>query len=357
MGNKSFNVGWGFTKACNLKCKHCYNSSGGGRGDEELDLESAKAVVDKMATNGVETINYGTGESGLVKEFWELVEYVNAKGIIQGLTTNGWSVNDKTIGLIKQYMNDVDVSLDYANEKEHNEFRGSSNAWKWAINALDLLEKNEVEFSIVMCLTAKNCSKKNLDGLLALSKKYGCDLRINWFRPTGNGKFNLDLKLSIDQVNETFKYIVERSSIKALPDPYFSAVLGINSREGCPCGKDSFRITPNGKVVPCVYFTKEMENLKLEDNDFSAVIHSKPFEEINNRDIRFCDGCEYFSNCRGGCASRSFLEFGSMHKPDVFCFKYAGLKDNPFKDLKFDYSPEKMRVHENYLCTMIVRAK
>ena len=354
---KSYNVGWGFTKACNLNCKHCYNASGGSRGSDELSLEQAKKVVDKLVENNIKTINYGTGESGLVDVFWDLVEYVYSKGIIQGLTTNGWSINKSTIDKVKKYMNDVDVSVDFANEKDHNWIRDHNMSWKWAINALTLLKEYDMDFSIVVCMTAKNCSKENLKQLLALSKKYGCNIRINWFRPTGRGKYNNDFKLSIQQVNETFRYLVENCEIKALPDPYFAALLGINKRIGCPCGKDSFRITPSGKVVPCVYFTKELENINIMNSSFEEVTNSKPFVDINNREIEFCKDCEYFNICRGGCASRAFLEFGSMNEPDAFCFKKAGLKENPFKDLKFIYKPEKMQVHDNYLCTVIFKAK
>ncbi len=352
-----FNVGWGFTKACNLNCKHCYNSSGGKKGKTELSLEQAKRVIDKLAKNGIQTINYGTGESGLVPEFWDVVKYADSKGIVQGLTTSGWSVNKDSIKLVKKYLNDVDVSIDYPNEKDHNWFRGSSKAWKWAINALELLKEYKIDFSIVVCITSKNCSKSNIKKLLELSKKYGCDLRVNWFRPTGRGKLNKEFKLSVRQVNETFKYLVENSIIKAIPDPYFSAVLGINSRKGCPCGKESFRITPSAIVVPCVYFTKEMDNLNILECDFKDIIKSKPFRDINNRDIEFCQDCEYFESCNGGCASRALLEFGSMNEPDAFCYKKAGIKKNPFRNLKFVYKPEGQKVHENYLCTIIVKAK
>ncbi|MFC1755274.1 radical SAM/SPASM domain-containing protein [Thermoproteota archaeon] len=354
---KKYNIGWGFTKACNLRCKHCYNDSGGKRGKDELTLEEAIEVVDKLKDLGVKTINYGTGESGLVRDFWKLVEYANSRDIVQGFTTGGWSVNEQSIDKVKKYLNDVDVSIDYANEKEHNEFRGSDKAWSQAINALDLLKENDVEFGIVACITAKNCHQENLDGLLELSKKYDCDLRVNWFRPTGRGKSASDLKLSVEQVNETFIYLLENSVATAIPDPYFAALLGINKREGCPCGKDSFRVTPNGSVVPCVYFTKEMTAPNVLENDFENILTSEPFEAINNRGLDFCSDCEHMKNCRGGCASRAYLESGSMDEPDAFCYKKAGLTENPFKDVEFSYQPQGVKVHDNYLCTIILKAK
>ena len=40
-------AGWSLTKACNLKCIHCYNASG--KPDlDELTFEEALKVVDKL---------------------------------------------------------------------------------------------------------------------------------------------------------------------------------------------------------------------------------------------------------------------------------------------------------------------
>ena len=350
------NVGWGFTKACNLNCKHCYNASGQ-RGKDELSLDEAKEVVKKLKENNVKTINYGTGECGLVPEFFELIEYVNKQGILQGLTTNGYSVNTKTIHLIKKYMNDVDVSIDYPNEEEHNEFRCHKDSWKWAITALDLLKENNIPFSIVTCIHKKNCTQKHIEEFLKIAKKYSCDFRINWFRPTGRGKHNEELKLSVEEVNEIVKYLLKNTIIKALPDPYLNAVIGLNNRVGCPCGKESFRITPEANVVPCVYFTKEMKNVNIKTEKFETIAYSEPFKKIRSRVLDFCKDCEYLPNCQGGCASRAFLEYGTMDAPDVFCYKKQGIKDNPFKGIEYEYKPEKMLVHENYLCTIIVTPK
>jgi len=353
---KKWNVGWGFTQLCNLRCKHCYNASGK-RGDDELSFEEACRVVDTLVAHHVETINYGTGECGLVPEFWKLVAYAASKGLIQGLTTNGSSVNENTIHLVKKHFNDVDVSIDYPIEKDHNEFRGHPHAWKWALEALKLLNENSVSFSIVNCLHAENSSENLVNQFLAMSKKYHCDWRVNWYRPTGRGKQNESLKLDPIKAHDIFKYLMMNAHIVALPDPYFASLINLRSRHHCPCGRESFRITPSGKVVPCVYFTREMDNISIVGNDFDHIVKSKPFVEMAERDVFFCRGCEYFPICGGGCASRAYLEHGSLHEPDAFCFKKIGLKENPLKGIEYTYQPGHLKVHENYLCTAIFRAK
>lgn len=229
------NIGWGLTSKCNSQCKHCYNASGM-KEFKGITFEEAKVIVDKLATNGVETINYGTGESGLIDYFWELVKYTYNKGIIQGLTTNGSSINKNTIEYVKKYLNDVDVSIDYPEKEKDNDFRGSEKAWDWAINACKLLKENNISFSIVTCMHSQNATEENVDKFLKLCKEYNCEWRINWFKPTGRGKLNDKFILSVEKVHEIFRYIVTKSNIVALPDPYFSAIIGLNTRVASPWG-------------------------------------------------------------------------------------------------------------------------
>lgn len=353
---KSWNVGWGFTRVCNLHCKHCYNASGKSDGTE-ISLSEAKEIVNILVSNNVQTINYGTGECGLVPEFWELAEYAWSKGLVQGITTNGSSVNKKTIPLVKKCFNDVDVSIDFPNERDHNIFRGHPNAWKWAMEALSLLIEQSISFSIVTCLHSQNSSNEILNQFLDLSKTYNCDWRINWFRPTGRGKENEDLKLNPITAHDVFRHLIKNADIVALPDPYFAALLQLNTRRHCPCGKESFRITPTGKVVPCVYFTQEMDNISIVGNQLQHIIQSKPFVDMARRKVPFCTNCEHYAICGGGCASRAFLEYGELQAPDAFCYKKAGLKENPLKGLPYSYRPGSLKVHENYLCTAIFKAR
>jgi radical SAM protein with 4Fe4S-binding SPASM domain len=356
MGHMRWNIGWGLTSACNSKCRHCYNASG--ESDiVQVSFEDAKKIVDILAKNNVETINYGTGESGLVNFFWDLVEYVDEKGIKQGLTTNGSSITEKTISFICKYINDIDVSLDYPDAARNNEFRGSANAWHWAMTACDLLKKNGVNFSIVTCIHALNSDCDTISKFLGICKSYDCEWRINWFKPTGRGKYDEKLKLCPKSVHEIFKYIVGNSIITALPDPYFSAIIGFNSRIGAPCGCESFRITPSTDVVPCVYFTKEMKNLSLLAEGFDKTINSEIMQHVRNRQLTFCRGCEYESFCRGGCTSRAYLEYKTIDAPDAFCFKINGFNNNPLEGLEYEVTHSSHKVHENYLCTMIVKPK
>jgi radical SAM protein with 4Fe4S-binding SPASM domain len=320
----------------------------------DLPFEASKEIVQKLKDSGVESINYGTGECGLAKDFWRLVQYVYEQGILQGLTTNGWSINKDTIKIVKKCMNDVDVSVDFPNQNLHSSFRGHPDAWAYAMNALDLLKTNDVDCSIVTCIHAQNCNKKIINEFINLAQYYDCSWRINLFRPTGRGRINSDLKLNPYDVYTCFHYMFANLRIQALPDPYFSSMLELKNTE-CPCGERSFRITPNKMVVPCVYFTKQHQGLSIIDNTIHQIMDSEFFKTFRNRDPSFCNKCEYRKSCRGGCASRAYLEYGTLNAPDSLCHKVNNLQSNPFSDLigKVSFIKKSTKVHENYLCTAI----
>ncbi|MBT3304446.1 radical SAM protein [Candidatus Woesearchaeota archaeon] len=355
MKKTNWSVGWGLTNACNLSCLHCYNSSAK-KSIDEINTSEAKKVINWLSELNVRSLNYGTGECGLKKDFWEIVKYAHLKGIKQGITTNGWSVNKETISLVKKYMNDVDVSLDFPNKKKHNWFRGSNTAWDDAIDALDLLKQYKIPFSIVICFTSKNTTKRILDGFLTLSKKYNCNLRINLFRPTGRGATNKSLSLTPKKAHQAFRYLLERSNLIAVPDPYLAALLNIKA-DGCPCGKRSFRITPKKTIVPCVYLTKNTIQDPIIAGHEKDLANTKSFIEFNNRKLDFCTDCEHYTICKGGCASRAYFKSKTFDAPDSLCYKLAKIKKNPLADINIKKIPKKKLVHEDYLCTLIIKAK
>jgi len=80
-------LGIGLTNRCNLSCSHCYS-----REDEKYDIafEDVKKICDSL---GVSAVNFGTGESGLHKDFHAILDYFGTEGIKLALTTNGFTPN------------------------------------------------------------------------------------------------------------------------------------------------------------------------------------------------------------------------------------------------------------------------
>jgi len=134
--NNMLVAGWSFTKKCNLKCIHCYNSSGKHRHDE-LSLEESYRIADKLKETGVVAVNFGGGECCLKKGFIDLCKYLKKLGIKISYTSNG-----TTFELIEPYLDlfhDVGISIDFGDAEKHDWFRGVPGTFDKAVSAIKKL--------------------------------------------------------------------------------------------------------------------------------------------------------------------------------------------------------------------------
>jgi pyruvate-formate lyase-activating enzyme len=67
-------VVWNITRACNLKCVHCYNDSGSQRAEDELSMQEAKEVLQDLAGFGVPSVLFSGGEPLLRKDLFEFLD-------------------------------------------------------------------------------------------------------------------------------------------------------------------------------------------------------------------------------------------------------------------------------------------
>ena len=70
-----WNIGWGVTNACNMRCQFCYSEKARQHSGEVLPLSQLCAFIDDNAM-WINTINYGTGENALCEEWFSLVQYI-----------------------------------------------------------------------------------------------------------------------------------------------------------------------------------------------------------------------------------------------------------------------------------------
>jgi len=244
-------AGWSFTKTCNLKCMHCYNTSGKPSPDE-LSLEQAINVADKLKNSGVVAVNFGGGECALRKDFIPLVEYLKKLDMKISYTTNGTKAVWERLEPHLYLFDDIGVSLDFADAQKHNWFRGKPGTFEEAVSTLEKLVAKGIDTEIVTCLTKLNCSVDELNNMYSLAKQIGVNYwRLNRFRTNGRGIYNNDfLALSKQELKTAYKFLSKYvDNSVSVPEPLFrSAHGGRYFREGDPSGYTAFRIQPNGEV-------------------------------------------------------------------------------------------------------------
>ncbi len=346
-------AGWSLTRSCNLNCIHCYASSGK-QSPNELTLEQATKVVDKLKDAGVVAVNFGGGECALRPDFIDLCKYICKKGIKISYTTNG-----TTFHLIKDHLDlfhDIGVSIDFANQEKHDTFRGRKGVFKAAINTLKVLVKKGINNEIVTCLTKLNCSKQELQKLYNLATSLGVDFwRINRFRANGRGIVNEEqLSLSQEDLKKAYSFLSKFNRKGVLtPEPLFRAAFGGKYfLPGDPSGFTAFRIQPNGEVSPSVFLSESGGNILHKS--VNEIMNSLIFQKIRNRlPNGKCKQCSAYEHCRGGDAGASYLAYGHFNGPDPLCWLFPKeQKAEVIKGIEKNWN-----VHEMYLCTLYIPTK
>ena len=150
------------TQKCNLQCKYCYTDS-----SPEKNFENCCDYVNKVAklVNGlpITVIHIEGGEPLLYEEIFDLIRVLKRKDKLY-LVTNGYLITEKTAMQLKESgLQNIIVSLDYANEKFDIDKKA-------CIQSLKIL--NNVGFlpEISVAMTKNNIEE--MESLFALSQEY-----------------------------------------------------------------------------------------------------------------------------------------------------------------------------------------
>ncbi len=143
-----FLVVWDFTHKCNLQCKHCYSNSGAVN-EEELTTEQALAAVDQLADANVTALAFSGGEPLTRSDFFQISRYASDRGLYVSLASNGTLLNRENVEKLKEArVNYIDISIDGATAKTHDDFRGVPGAYEKAVAGL----KNCIDADICACI-------------------------------------------------------------------------------------------------------------------------------------------------------------------------------------------------------------
>ena len=356
-----FNIGWGLTNICNMRCQFCYSKQV--RNEvSECKIDDWKKFVDENFEY-IDSINYGTGENSILDDFFYFINYVRTKypNIKQALTSNGYvyeKIKDNKIfyDIFERSIDEIDLSIDYANKEKHGEFRGQPKAFEWAINALNVCTKMGKTCTIVFVGYEDTLVKENIDGLFAIAKKFNCLLRMNIYRPVSKDpKINERFILSYKTLKFALNYINEKYQIVALSDALLGSVFAGKTDIKENTGIGSIRILPDGAICPSTYLVGEQFRNKYNIKQGKLLDHLE-FPEFKNAIIpNDCKGCKYINTCKGGVFDRRILWYDTLSQRDPYCPIRMG---DTFPTEYFKISKtERVSVHDDYLPTLFFKNK
>ncbi len=203
-------VVWNVTRACNLKCVHCYAHATEKALEKELSTEQAKVVLDDLAQFGTPVVLFSGGEPLVRPDLPELADYAVSKGMRAVISTNGTLITkEKAAELKKIGLSYVGVSLD-GMEEVNDHFRKKKGAFKAAVSGIE--NSLEAGLKVGLRFTISKLNKDQIAPVFDLLEEMEIP-RVCFYHLVyaGRGSELIEQDLSHDETREVVDLIIDRT--------------------------------------------------------------------------------------------------------------------------------------------------
>ncbi len=346
-------VVWNITRACNLKCVHCYNDSGAEKADDELSTEEAKAVLDDLAQFGVPSVLFSGGEPLMRDDLFELIGYAVEKGLRTVISTNGTLITDEVARKIKQQgVSYVGISLDGIG-KVNDEFRGVTGAFDRAVKGIKNCQDAGVRIGLRLTLTKRNIEDLEnwFDFFEANNIERACFYH---FVPSGRGGAMTDEALTHARTRDAVEKILAKTKQFKQAGRKTDILTVDNHVDGVYVYLKLLREEPSraaevwklliwnggglyssGVGIGCIDFHGKVHPDQFWQHYTLGDVRERPFSQIwmdtGDRLLRGlkdrrsfikgrCRLCKFFDVCGGSLRVRADLHFGDPWAPEPACY-------------------------------------
>jgi len=363
-------VVWNITRACNLKCVHCYNDSGAGKPSNEVSTDKAKEVINDLARFGVPSVLFSGGEPLMRPDLFELIEYAVGKGLRTVISTNGTLITEEKAAIIKKRgVSYVGISLDGIGPI-NDKFRGFEGAFDKAVKGIRNCRKAGVRIGLRLTLTQRNV--QDLEGLFDFFERENIERACFYHLvPSGRGGAisaedltHAQSRSAIEMIlakTEQYKQAGRKTDILTVDNHVDGVYLYLKLLQ-----KDSQRaenvwklltwngggLYSSGVGIGCIDFNGNVHPDQFWWHYDLGSVYKRPFSEIwtdsdepllkGLRDRRAhikgrCRLCRFFDACGGSLRVRADLHFGDPWAPDPACYltdKEIGLDEEKKRELQ-----------------------
>lgn len=341
-------VVWNMTRACNLRCLHCY-AAARERHPAELTTREAQRLIDDLAAFRVPVLLFSGGEPLLREDFFTLASYAAARGLRTVLSTNGTLIDRRTAARLREAgISYVGVSLDGVGET-NDRFRGHSGAFKAALEGIRFCLEVGLRVGIRFTLNRHNYTQ--LPAIFTLIAEEGipraCFYHLVY---SGRARHMMDDDLGHEETRAALDLIIEKTM------------------EFCRSGKEILTVD-NHADGPYIYLkfrhhdpqkAEEIYRLLLQNGgnrsgiaiaavDWEGNVHPDQFSlhhtlgnvrqrsfgqiwaddshpilrGLRNRQSLLhgrCSYCRFLEVCNGNFRSRAEAVYGDFWAPDPACY-------------------------------------
>lgn len=332
------------TRACPLKCPHCYvytTPESGNRLDDELTTEEIKSLIDQFQALGCGNLFITGGEPFIRKDIVEIYRYTAERGMQLSTSTSGTTFTEKTAEALKGINWAMfQVSLD-GPEEVNDRIRGKG-VFQKACRTIELMVKHEGNNrTIGVSLSAENANAfhKLIDiADIIEATHFSITLVVSTGRAAAMNEHGIrrgnDLKKIKDGLDRFFRDYLEKKPrfkfsrtstvpIALIPreilereDPRnfmmcsFPYILGVEA---------------DGRAAPCDGFFNLPEYIvgNVREQGLEILWKHPLFAELRSikpQDLRgVCSVCKWAAQCYGGCRASAAVEFGDIRASDPVC--------------------------------------
>lgn len=300
-------VVWALTKACNLKCVHCYASAQRDPAAGELTFEEGKALLDDLRAFEVPGVLFSGGEPLVRRDALVLLEYARQIGLRCTLSTNGTLIDDAMAGrLVDLGLQYVGISVDGVRTR-HDKLRGVAGCYDQTIAAIRHCRRRGLKVGVRFTVHALN--REDLDAIFDLCVEHDVNrLCIYHLAYAGRGGSMQRVDLTPTQTRKVVDQIFERT--KQLHEA------------GC-----HLEVLTVGNHADAAYLVMQLEAIDPE------------------RARRVHDLLAGTGGNRSGCNIASIDPMGNVHY-DQFSWHYTcgNVREKPFSEIWATASDQRLRV-------------
>ncbi len=326
-------IAWETTRRCPLNCRHCRGGAMDREYRGELSRAEAEAMLRSISSICAPVLILTGGEPMSRPDIYDLAKFADSLGMRVVMAPCGPMLNSKSVRkIISSGIKAISISLDGADAKTHDSFRGTEGAFDSALNAIRCAREAGLPFQINTTVSKINADQ--LPDMLDLAVREGAEtLDLFFLVPTGRGKTLETLALSPRESEKVLNWICEVSAaapihLKTTCAPQLARAMHENKVQiplrlspGCMAGNKFVFISHTGILQPCGFLEIDCGDLREYNMDFAkAYRDSEVFRKLRDPDgyLGKCGICEFRVTC-GGCRARAYAFSGNFLGPAPDC--------------------------------------
>jgi radical SAM protein with 4Fe4S-binding SPASM domain len=346
-------VVWNITRACNLKCVHCYNDSGSTSADDELSTAEAKEVLRDLADFGVPSVLFSGGEPLLRKDLLGLMDYARQLGLRTVISTNGTLITEDAAQSIQGVgVSYVGISLDGVGAV-NDRFRGVKGAFDKAVQGIRNCQNAGVRIGLRLTLTQRNV--QDLEALFDFFERQNIERACFYHLvPSGRGGgissedlTHVQTRGAIDTIlakTKRFKEAARVTDILTVDNHVDGVFVFLKLLDEDPPRADSAwklltwnggGLYSSGVGIGCIDFHGKVHPDQFWWHYDLGDVRKMPFSQIwmdttepllkglkeRRKYIKGrCRLCRFFDACGGSLRVRADLHFGDPWAPEPGCY-------------------------------------